>query len=48
MAIENACQFSLFENSLYVTDQEHYPEHIYLYTIIFSIKDFNLKLDSSC
>jgi len=47
MAIENACQFSLFENSLYVRDQELYSEHIFLHTIKFSIVGFNLKPDSS-
>jgi hypothetical protein len=44
MAIENACQVSPFENSLYLRDQEHYAEHIYLHTIKLSIEGFNLKL----
>jgi hypothetical protein len=43
MTIENACQFSLFENYLYVRDQEYYSEYIYLHTIKFSIEGFNLK-----
>jgi hypothetical protein len=47
MATGNVCKFSLFENYLYVTDQEYYGEHIYLHTITFSIEGFNLKLDSS-
>ena len=37
MAIENACQLSLFENSLYVRDQKYYSEYTYLHTIKFSI-----------
>lgn len=48
MAIENASQFSPFENSLYVRDQEHYSKYIYLHTIKFSIEGFNLKLDLTC
>lgn len=31
---------------LYVGNQEHYSEHIYLYTIRLSIDDFNFRIHS--